>query len=739
MKALHKSQHMRARWPALGILLLSLVANPLSSATFTVSKTQDTNDGVCNADCSLREAVIAANALAGADRIELPGGTYRLSIQGTVEDHAAKGDLDISDDLTLAGEGAGISIVDANQIDRVLQVLGSATVRIEGVTLRNGDHHDEKYWLGGGGVLHTSSGDLTIVDSVVENNRASIGGGVSSIPGSGALTITDSAIRYNRTNGYNPSGGGIFNDGQALLVRVSIRGNSASYVDFLPGGMSEQYGEGGGITHRAGNLTLTDSALVHNTAGNDVGGLYIERPADSVVTLVNVTAAENRAGGIDGGWCSISADRIVNSTIAHSDGGVCDRDVQVRNSILAFNSGRISGYVRQNCAWETATIDGSYNISSDDSCDFTGPGNLHSTDPRLADLDYYGGATTTYALRDGSPAIDAADVSQCPSEDQRGVLRPQGAVCDIGALESRRPWKEDVVASFDIFGLFSRINDAAWLHIGNTNPDQVAVGDIDANGQHDVIGVFASGVFIKRNLGGWSHLTGRVPQTLAVGDLDGNGNDDLVFTFGSLGLWAWLNDARWRRLHTVSPEQVVVSDLDENAQDDVIGAFSSGIFARYNLGGWSQLHNTVPEQMVEGGEGYLGLVVDFGATGLFWWPGYHSGMRWIQLHNGDAELLTTGDIDGNGRPDVVASFARMEGVFVLPDPVRLPRPSWRQINNFTPDGIATADMDGNGQDDVIGDFSSTLTGLFVKRNDGPWEKLNNAGSSALAGGDLDGT
>src|SRR5438445_11883528 len=68
--------------------------------------------------CTLRAAVQQANALAGADTIMLPAGTYTLTISGLCEDGAATGDLDITDDLTITGAGAATTIIDAGGIDR---------------------------------------------------------------------------------------------------------------------------------------------------------------------------------------------------------------------------------------------------------------------------------------------------------------------------------------------------------------------------------------------------------------------------------------------------------------------------------------------------------------------------------------------------------------------------------------------------------------------------------------------
>ncbi|MDH3303714.1 MAG: CSLREA domain-containing protein, partial [Gammaproteobacteria bacterium] len=97
---------------ACAVLLVGLLPVQTQAATFTVTKTADTNDGTCDADCSLREAIVAANTSGGSDTVSVPAGTYNLSITGTGENAAATGDLDISDTLTLTGAGAASTIID---------------------------------------------------------------------------------------------------------------------------------------------------------------------------------------------------------------------------------------------------------------------------------------------------------------------------------------------------------------------------------------------------------------------------------------------------------------------------------------------------------------------------------------------------------------------------------------------------------------------------------------------------
>src|SRR5215212_8591710 len=133
---------------ALVITVLAWLAVPqyVLAATFTVTKTADTNDGACNADCSLREAIIAANATAGLDVITVPAGTYTLTRSG-VDNNAANGDLDVPDALTINGAGQGSTIIQAGTssstaIDRIFSFnpLGSAAgfaVSLNNLTIRN--------------------------------------------------------------------------------------------------------------------------------------------------------------------------------------------------------------------------------------------------------------------------------------------------------------------------------------------------------------------------------------------------------------------------------------------------------------------------------------------------------------------------------------------------------------------------------------------------------------------------
>ncbi|HEY3228182.1 MAG TPA: choice-of-anchor Q domain-containing protein, partial [Roseiflexaceae bacterium] len=87
------------------------------------------------------------------------------------------------------------------------------------------------------------------------------------------------------------------------------------------------------------------------------------------------------------------------------------------------------------CLISGAITSSGHNLSSDSSCGFTAGGDLQNTNPLLGPLAANGGPTPTHALLPGSPAFEAGTNTGCPATDQRGILRPQGIFCDIGAFE----------------------------------------------------------------------------------------------------------------------------------------------------------------------------------------------------------------------------------------------------------------------------------------------------------------
>ena len=473
------------------VVLLTIVAGPAradAGTTFTVTKTADGNDGACDADCSLRDAVVAANALAGADTIVVPAGTYLLDGAGN-EDLAASGDLDLRDSVTLTGAGAGLTIVDGNANDRIFDIVESATVTISGMTLQHG-HVAAGDAQGGGAILWNEpvSGktlDLHLDGVVVTQNSAGDGDGGGILieqdkPASSTVTISNSTISENTMD--DGDGGGLHLCCENLTVTIShttISGNTAVEDPNVAG----TNGEGGGIYHCCTDtdLTITDSTIRDNTGPTQGGGIYaccgvanntlltLERTTVSGNSALGPGAQQGFGGGIEGEGAVVLVNSTLSGNHARRDGGgIENEDVLVmRNVTIADNdAGRGGGFYEDglattlanvlfagnvvppstaaNCAVAIGTdpfVSEGGNLSSDATCALPGTGDRTSLDPLLEPLADNGGPTLTHGLGDGSPAIDGGDDASCETVDQRGQPRPTDgdsdgtAACDVGAFE----------------------------------------------------------------------------------------------------------------------------------------------------------------------------------------------------------------------------------------------------------------------------------------------------------------
>src|SRR5829696_7771180 len=197
---------------------LALTASAASAAVYIPTKTADTADGSCGADCSLREAVLAANTHPGEDVILLHAGIYRLTIAGN-ENAGAAGARHLQDNLVLIGDGARRTVIDGGGIDRIFQVPGGITAEIRDVTLRNGRAP------GTGGAIQ-NSGRLTVAGSVLTGNSsvsgaagAGFGGAIFTGGSDSSLVLTASTLAGNTAQG---GGGGIAIGGRATLANVTI-------------------------------------------------------------------------------------------------------------------------------------------------------------------------------------------------------------------------------------------------------------------------------------------------------------------------------------------------------------------------------------------------------------------------------------------------------------------------------------------------------------------------------------
>jgi hypothetical protein len=293
--------------------------------------------------------------------------------------------------------------------------------------------------------LLTNRGDLTLTNSTVSGNTAS-GGGGGGIYNDGVVNLTNSTVWSNTAS--SGGGGGIYNDGVVNLTNSTVSGNTTS-------------GGGGGI-YNDGTLSVTNSTVWGNTAsGGGGGGIY----NDGTANLTNSTISDNTAFGDSGGGIK-NYDGTVTLTFctlydnhAPIGGGLSTEDDTSQTPITHSTSIILNSLVAGNQASLGPDIAGKpltkgYNLIQNTKGsvildyyhkhlpDFINiPGFQVKIDPHLQ----LNGSTTTktYALLPGSLAIDAIPPAACPitvdgvpiTTDQRGIERPQGSACDIGAYE----------------------------------------------------------------------------------------------------------------------------------------------------------------------------------------------------------------------------------------------------------------------------------------------------------------
>ncbi len=220
-------------------LAVAAACTNVSAATFTVTKVADTNDGVCNSDCSLREAIVAANSLAGADVINVPQGNYVLTRTGANEDLSATGDLDIRDHLTINGAGRTLTTINGNQQDRIFEIIEGKNVLLTKLAVVNGTNQ-----YSGAGILN--AGKLTLNNVHFDGNvSAGYGGAIESRSNTASLTI-DSGLF---TNNCSSSGGAMDVVGGLVVSNSVFNGNRP----IIKGGIDCKNGDGAAI-HVQGSL-----------------------------------------------------------------------------------------------------------------------------------------------------------------------------------------------------------------------------------------------------------------------------------------------------------------------------------------------------------------------------------------------------------------------------------------------------------------------------------------------------
>ncbi len=403
-------------------ILLGCLSTPTWANTYLVDTTDDDPSlRACtlfgHGDCSLRGALMNANANAGDDEIWLVFPLiYNLTINGY--GGAEEGDLDITGNVLIHGPSASSTRIDASGMSgnhRIFEVASGVTVTIRGLWLTGGDGGPpatiggaiynqgiltlDATYVGdndadqfGGGIFNSSSAWLEMRNgSKVFSNISEKGGGIYN---NGTLVVTDSLIGSNRAL----EGGGIYNTNTVILTRSTFTNNA-----------------GRGILN-SGSVNATNCLFARNEIFNDIGGAIYN---SGTLDLTNVTLYDNTCN--TGETDSIFTDST----------GITN----LLNNLIVGGCGLAPG--------GTINSLGGNLQSPPNCCLLSDPTDHGTSDPMLGFEGYQGGLVFSSTLLPGSPAIDGATNLLCPGTDQRGRPRPidgdgagsPAAVCDCGAYE----------------------------------------------------------------------------------------------------------------------------------------------------------------------------------------------------------------------------------------------------------------------------------------------------------------
>ncbi len=419
-----------------------------SGPNFVVNKTDDHDDGTCGiADCTLREAINAANANADDSNI-----TFAPAVTGTLQLTEALPEL--SSNIDLQGPGAAVITVRGEGTAdpyRILVAGQGRTIIISGLTIANG--YDANV---GAGILNNHA-LLTVRNCVITGNSAGNGGG--GLYNNSALTVENCTFSQNTAAFY---GGAFYNDGYTGDARATLTGCTFAKNTTGAGGAITNSGGGDGTTPGSAMLTVSGCTFNQNSVTGSGGAIYSSGSQGAAsMSIVNSTFRGNDAsqgGGIfNAGGGGLVTATVRNCTFFRNNAnfggsaiwsnGQSTSTVQISHNIFRVD---VRGITLADEGNGTLVSQG-YNLASDGAGDdsvtpanesyLTATGDRINTDPRLGSFADNGGPTQTFALLSDSPARNAGDPAFNAAStpfDQRGIGFPrvQGGRIDIGAIES---------------------------------------------------------------------------------------------------------------------------------------------------------------------------------------------------------------------------------------------------------------------------------------------------------------
>jgi CSLREA domain-containing protein len=415
---------------------------------YSVTTLADSNDGVCNKDCSLREAV----ATAAPDSVI----TFASALSGVI---SLKTPLIISRNLAINGPGIKSIIISGNNSTRVFLIHSSIHFTIRNLTIADGSVEGKMGATGElgkpghagenaeGAGLFNNGGVVTVENCTFRNNRVRGGAG-----GRGGFGISAAGmVASRRINGGiggiggDGLGGAIYNTGTLHLINCTFSGNRAIGGAGGDGGMLSGLPDEEAFVMAGRIVKIKDIATIVGDGGNGGNGYGGAIYSASDAWILNCTLVDNGALAAIGGM-----GHIRNGMPGQGLGSALYRPgALLSGKNLAFNRSQsifikntliVKSTSGSNC--EAAIRSGGYNIDSDGSCRLKAAGDQVIPSFIITTLADNGGPTPTHALLPDSAAVKGGDPAGCVDPDgkaiitdQRGHSRPQEGRCDIGAFE----------------------------------------------------------------------------------------------------------------------------------------------------------------------------------------------------------------------------------------------------------------------------------------------------------------
>ncbi len=460
------SQALRA---GLAALAIAAWATGARAATIAVDSTADDLDQGPNGNCTLREAVIAANtdapvdgcaAGSGADTIVLPAGTFLLTIPhpANTTDTPEVGDLDITSDVTIEGTGSATTIIDAQRQFRVLDIApGGFIVSIRDLAITGGNAElDDPYLPRTGGGIRSSGAALTIERVVLSSNAAldcsfgydtCFGSGGAIASDGGSIDLTDCTIEANQS-GRDGSAGLTASQAQSTITRSAFTNNEQFGFSYGVHGDTTETGSGA-IDVDGGALTVTESAFTGNSGGTSgaiANGYWAGtfRGVPAAVTISHSAFANNLGEGNAG------AVFVVGGGVTISDSTLTDNQALGYGTFLIPAAGAVQSTGPVDV--ERSTITG--NLVLIEYEDAGGPGGILTTGPLtvvdsalLGNIGNSGGAVFA---RDAT--VTRSTISENTSTFDCGGLHSTGGTVTIQDSTISDNWSTDGAAGLCVSG-----------------------------------------------------------------------------------------------------------------------------------------------------------------------------------------------------------------------------------------------------------------------------------------------